>query len=103
MTTTDFIQDIKNTIMAEITNDAKVLVDQMYTDRIKRATLSAEEAAEYIGVSKITLYTMVREKQLPSFPVGSASSQRPQIRLRLSTLDKWMEQQELLNMKGAIV
>lgn len=80
--------------MEEIIPEAKRLVSDMYNERIKCATLSAEEAAEYIGVSKVTLYTMVREKQLPSFSVGSLSSQRPQIRLRLSSLDKWMEQQE---------
>lgn len=94
MTTVDFIQSVKDSIVGELLPEAKKLVSDMYDERIKCATLSAEEAAEYIGVSKVTLYTMIREKQLPSFSVGSLSSQRPQIRLRLVSLDKWMEQQE---------
>lgn len=97
MTAVDLIEDIKSRIIAELLPEVKSTVDEMYKERIRCATLSAEEAADYIGVSKMTFYTMVKEKQIPSFPVGSLNSQRPQIRVRLSTLDRWMEDREKNN------
>ncbi|MNN82656.1 Helix-turn-helix domain protein [compost metagenome] len=72
-------------------------MNQKYEDRIKRATLSADEAAEYIGISKSLLYIMAKEKSIPWFPIGAAGSQKPQMRFRLSSLDRWMDEQERLN------
>lgn len=99
MSTNDFVEELKTRIMNELLSEAKQMIDDLYKQRIQRATLSAEEAAEYIGVSKMTFYTMVREGQIPSIPVGSINSQRPQIRVRLSTLDGWMAKKEEVSTK----
>lgn len=97
MTTVEFIEDIKKSIMAELTPLANQLVEQQYAERIKRATLSTEEAANYIGISKTLLHDMARKKEIPWFPVGATGSQKPQRRFRLSSLDRWMEEQESIN------
>ncbi|MNC12461.1 Helix-turn-helix domain protein [compost metagenome] len=97
MTTNEFIDEVKNRIIAELLPAAQEIVNQKYEDRIKRATLSADEAAEYIGISKSLLYIMAKEKSIPWFPIGAAGSQKPQMRFRLSSLDRWMDEQERLN------
>ena len=97
MTTSEFIDEIKECIIAELLPAAQEVVKQRYEDRIKRATLSAEEAAEYIGISKTLLYSMAKAKSIPWFPIGAPGSQKPQMRFRLSSLDRWMDEQERLN------
>lgn len=97
MTATDFISEIRNHLIQEILPIAKESADLQYAERIKRATLSAEEAAEYLGISKTLLYAMAKEKSIPWFPVGVVGSQKPQMRFRLSALDRWMEEQEQKN------
>ncbi|OKP83285.1 hypothetical protein A3844_22790 [Paenibacillus helianthi] len=97
MTTNEFIDEIKNRILAQLLPVTQEIADQKYADRLKRATLSADEAAEYIGISKTLLYTMAKEKRIPWFPIGAAGSQKPQMRFRLSSLDRWMDDQERLN------
>ncbi|KUP23173.1 hypothetical protein AWJ19_22825 [Paenibacillus sp. DMB5] len=72
-------------------------MNERYADRIKRATLSAEEAAEYIGISKTLLYAMAKARSIPWFPVGAPGSRKPQMRFRLASLDRWMDEQERLN------
>lgn len=99
MTTTEFIEDIKNCIMAELLPLANRIVEEKYADRIKRATLSTEEAANYIGVSKTLLHEMAKRKEIPWFPVGVSGSAKPQRRFRLSSLDRWMDEQEKNNYK----
>lgn len=97
MTANDLISEIKDRITQELLPIAKENVDRQYADRIKRATLSAEEAAEYIGISKTLLYAMAKDKSIPWFPIGVAGSQKPQMRFRLSALDRWMDEQERKN------
>lgn len=53
-----------------------------------RATMTVKEAAEYIGVHADTIYTMVREKEIPHFRV------RRRIFFSRETLDSWMREQE---------
>ncbi|MBN6889938.1 excisionase family DNA binding protein [Cytobacillus horneckiae] len=55
---------------------------------MKRKTLTAQEIAEYIGVSIDTIYTMVREKQIPHVRV------RRRIFFSIETIDSWMRDQE---------
>ncbi|WP_339211862.1 helix-turn-helix domain-containing protein [Paenibacillus sp. FSL L8-0333] len=101
MTANDLISEIKERLIAEIMPVAKKSADIQYADRIKKATLSADEAAEYIGISKTLLYTMAKEKRIPWFPVGVAGSQKPQMRFRLSALDSWMDDQEKMNYQNS--
>lgn len=56
--------------------------------RVQRSTLTAQEVAEYIGVHIDTIYTMVREKQIPHFRV------RRRIFFSLETINAWMRDQE---------
>ncbi len=94
MTTVDFIEEIKQRLIQELQPVINGMVEEMYQTRISRATLTAEEAADYIGVSKPMLYTMVNEGQISCISVGSLNSQKPHYKFRLSTLDKWMDERE---------
>ncbi|MEC1155674.1 helix-turn-helix domain-containing protein [Cytobacillus horneckiae] len=55
---------------------------------MKRKTLTVHEVADYIGVSIDTIYTMVREKQIPHVRV------RRRIFFSIETIDSWMKDQE---------
>lgn len=56
--------------------------------KMQRKTLTAQEVADYIGVHPDTIYTMVREKQIPHFRV------RRRIFFSLETINAWMRDQE---------
>lgn len=56
-----------------------------------RTTMTAIEVAEYIGVCIDTVYSMVREKQIPHIKV------RRRIFFRKDTIDAWMANQEKSN------
>lgn len=94
MTTNDFISDVRDRIIAELKPWVELQVETLYKKRIEKATLSIEEASEYIGISKTLLYEMAREKEIPCFGVGRVNSKKPTIKFRLSSLDKWMEERE---------
>ncbi|WP_026582154.1 helix-turn-helix domain-containing protein [Bacillus sp. J33] len=55
---------------------------------MQRKTLTAQEVADYIGVHIDTIYTMVREKQIPHFRV------RRRIFFSIETINAWMRDQE---------
>ncbi|KHD86345.1 DNA-binding protein [Heyndrickxia ginsengihumi] len=56
---------------------------------MQRRTLTAKEVAEYLGVCKETIYTMVREKEIPHFKV------RSRIFFSRESIDQWISQTEL--------
>ncbi len=56
--------------------------------KMQRKTLTAQEVADYIGVHIDTIYTMVREKQIPHFRV------RRRIFFSIETINAWMRDQE---------
>ncbi|KON86583.1 DNA-binding protein [Sporosarcina globispora] len=56
--------------------------------QVQRKTLTAQEVADYIGVHIDTIYTMVREKQIPHFRV------RRRIFFSMETINAWMRDQE---------
>lgn len=55
---------------------------------MQRVTINVKDAAEYIGVCTDTIYTMVRENQIPHIKV------RRRILFRTDALDQWMDQQD---------
>jgi excisionase family DNA binding protein len=55
---------------------------------VTRKTVTAQEVADYIGVHLDTIYTMVRQKEIPHFRV------RRRILFSLETIDAWMHEQE---------
>lgn len=60
----------------------------MVVKKLNRKTLTAQEVADYIGVCIDTIYTMVREKQIPHLRV------RRRIFFSVETIDAWMREQE---------
>lgn len=56
---------------------------------MQRKTLTTEEVADYIGVHRDTIYTMVRQKEIPHIRV------RRRIFFLRETIDAWMREQEV--------
>src|SRR5699024_12432875 len=52
---------------------------------IRRITLTTVEVAEYLGVSKETVYNHVREKAIDHFRIGS------KILFKIDAIDNWMD------------
>lgn len=50
--------------------------------------LSPQEAAEFLGVHKNTIYSLCKSKELPSFKIGNNR------RIRTDALMEWIESQE---------
>lgn len=63
---------------------------------MQRKTITAQEAADYIGVHIDTIYTMVRQKEIPHIRV------RRRILFKTDTLDAWMNDQESNSCKEAM-
>lgn len=55
---------------------------------MNKHTMTVIEAAEYLGVSKDTIYTMVRTDEIPHFRL------RRRIFFSKEAIDKWIEEQE---------
>ena len=84
-----FMELIRN-MRAEVKNEVLNELQQEYTDR----TFNVQEAADYLGVSKQTIYMMCNEKQLKHITVGSLRSKKPVIIFRKSTLDAFLRDKE---------
>ncbi|OLO35915.1 DNA-binding protein [Alkalihalophilus pseudofirmus] len=61
---------------------------------MEKATLDVTEVASYLGVSKDTIYQMVRERGIPFFKVGK------RILFTKESVDHWMHEQEFHNLRG---
>ncbi|MDF2789853.1 MAG: hypothetical protein K0S80_2951 [Neobacillus sp.] len=55
---------------------------------INHDRMTTVECAEYIGVSRSTIYTMVRNKEIPHWRV------RSQIMFSKERIDEWIKNQE---------
>ncbi|WP_366160631.1 helix-turn-helix domain-containing protein [Bacillus infantis] len=55
---------------------------------MRKDTLSVQEAAEYLGVSSDTVYTMVKQKEIPHYRV------RKRIFFSKERIDTWIDNQE---------
>lgn len=55
---------------------------------MRKNTLTVQETADYLGVSRDTIYNMVRTKEIPHFRI------RRRIFFSRDTIDKWILQQE---------
>lgn len=53
-----------------------------------RQTMTVQEAADYLGVCTDTIYSMVREKEIPHFRV------RRRIFFTRSAINEWIREQE---------
>ncbi|MBM7585804.1 excisionase family DNA binding protein [Bacillus pakistanensis] len=63
---------------------------------MQRRTLKVQEVADYLGVHQDTIYTMVREKQIPHFKV------RRRILFTVESIDAWIRERESEITKEAI-
>ncbi len=54
--------------------------------------LSVEEIVPYLGVSKRSIYRLIKEKGLPAYKIGKL------IRLKKTEVEKWLKSN---NIKGA--
>ena len=57
-----------------------------------RRLIAIPEAAEYIGLSRHTLYTMVSQRRVPFVKVGSL------VKFDVELLDKWIKQNTVMPM-----
>lgn len=55
---------------------------------IERTTLTANEVAEYLGVSRDLVYKLVRENKIVHVKIGS------RILFRKASIDQWLEELE---------
>lgn len=55
---------------------------------MQRRTIKVAEAAEYIGVSKDTIYKLVREGEIPHIRLGK------RILFRIESLEAWLQERE---------
>jgi excisionase family DNA binding protein len=65
-------------------------------DYVERKTMNVQEVAEYLGVHQDTIYTMVRQKQIPHFRI------RRRILFNQVSIDAWIEKQETMLVPEAI-
>ena len=60
----------------------------MAVEKIQRTTLTAKEAAEYLGISYWLINQMVRRKQIPFCKIGG------KYLFRVQALDEYLSNQE---------
>lgn len=61
----------------------------------ERGTLSVEEAAHYLGISRSKTWEMVSQGDLPSFHIGRSR------RLSVERLQAWIREQEAAELPAA--
>lgn len=59
--------------------------------------LTTQEAADYLRISKKTLYTLCREKRIKHIRNGSLNSRKPVLTFRKSALDEYILTEEQQN------
>lgn len=52
---------------------------------IERTTLTADEIAKYLGLSRDTIYILARENKIPHVRIGR------RILFKIESIDKWLE------------
>ncbi|WP_240421607.1 helix-turn-helix transcriptional regulator [Paenibacillus periandrae] len=87
-------QIFESLVEAATAEAVRRVLSQVQTQIKPDRTLNTQEAADYIGVSRKTIYVMCAEKQIPHIPAGSIRSNKPVYLFRQSTLDAWMLERE---------
>ncbi|WP_338033013.1 helix-turn-helix domain-containing protein [Lentibacillus sediminis] len=62
---------------------------------IERKTMTVEETAGYLGVSKDLIYKLVRKKQIPNIKIGG------RIMFKKESIDRWLSEIEQENYYSA--
>lgn len=79
-------QEIKQQVIEELRDESALVEDRR---------LTIEEAAEYLRVSKETLYRLCKEKQIEHVSIGVIGSKKPRIIFSALKLKAWLKQKEL--------
>lgn len=58
--------------------------------------LTVPEVCEYLRVSQVTLYRLLRRKDIPAFRIGK------KWRFNLEDLERWIEKESLITDEGSI-
>lgn len=72
--------------------DHKQLESLQESQKTQRVTIKAEQAAEYVGISYWLLLRLCKAKKIPFIQAGS------RFLFRQESLDRWMANQEAINM-----
>nr|WP_100012435.1 helix-turn-helix domain-containing protein [Lentibacillus sediminis] len=62
---------------------------------MERKTMTVEETAGYLGVSKDLIYKLVRKKQIPNIKIGG------RIMFKKESIDRWLSEIEQENYYSA--
>ncbi|MNC08860.1 Helix-turn-helix domain protein [compost metagenome] len=92
----NFIEELAREVAGIILPDVIDAIRSSSTFKEDR-TLELDEAADYIGVSKATLYRLCNEKSIPHFRLGSKGTRRPRISFSSNSLDEWKKENEKSN------
>jgi excisionase family DNA binding protein len=61
--------------------------------QMRKQTMSVKEVAEYLCVSKETIYNMVKKKEIPHFKI------RSRIFFSIDIIDNWIQEQQTNTVK----
>ncbi|MFK7695374.1 helix-turn-helix domain-containing protein [Paenibacillus sp. HJGM_3] len=84
------IEALKQQIKQEVIEEL-----QAKCEPVEDRRLTIEEAAEYLRISRETLYRLCKEKQIEHITIGSIGSKKPRINFSLSVLEAWIRKKEL--------
>lgn len=90
MNSNDLLDEISRRVLTNLQPYiTDILSNQMSISQDR--TLDIPQAAEHLGISDKTLYTMCKQKKIPHRRLGS------RITFSLSSLDAWGREQERIN------
>jgi excisionase family DNA binding protein len=89
------LDSLYTSLVADITAEVeRRVLERLQSAPAEDKRMNAQEAADYLGISRRTLYVLCSEKQIRYASAGAAGSTRPAYIFRQSTLDAWLRQRE---------
>lgn len=67
---------------------------------MEKLTLTVKEAAEALGVSRLTLYKLINRDNHPIPAVYIGSGKKPRRLISRAALEKWIAEETKISMKG---
>lgn len=89
------LDSLYTSLVADITAEVeRRVLERLQSCAVEDKRLTAQEAADYLGVSRRTLYVLCAQKQIRHAAAGAIGSKKPALIFRQSTLDAWLRQRE---------
>jgi len=66
------------------------------TQRLEKRLLDIDEASEYLGITKNTLYGMTSQRRIPFVKIGGKM-----LRFDVQDLDRWIEKKKIVPLEIA--